>query len=231
MNLFATPGYLIPPLAASGISIILLVIILRRDYRRFANRIFSLLLATIALWGFILFGMRASPDAEHALAWDRAIPFMAVAMGVLYLHFSLLITRSDRQRKLLRIAYIGLALTGALSPTGLFIERMDVQTYGYAPIFTPLMYLVFAFGYFLYFTALYNLNKGYRRSTTYEEKNRLLYLVLAMIFPILGGVLEVYPSIYPTSIFGNIIFCLFATVAIVKYHLLDVRIVIRKGLA
>ena len=62
MNTFATPAYLLPPLVASGISMLLLYFVLRRDYRSFANRIFILLLITIAMWGFALFGMRASPD-------------------------------------------------------------------------------------------------------------------------------------------------------------------------
>ena len=231
MNPFATAFYLIPPAIASIISLILLIIVLRHDYRSFANQIFSLLLLTMALWGFFIFCMRASPDATYALRWDKAMAPIAFGMCVFYYHFSLLITRVGKQRNLLRLAYIILALIIVFSPTGFFISRMEVQPYGYAPIFGFGMFLDFGFGYLLLIAAIYNLIKSYRSSTIYEEKNRFLYLALAMAFPLLGGIFEAFPIIYPTSIFGNLIFCILCTVAILKYHLLDIRIVVRKGTA
>jgi len=231
MNPFTTASYLIPPLIATGISLVLLIIVLRHDYRSFANQIFSLLLLTMALWGFIIFCMRASPDATYALRWDKAMAPIAFGMCIFYYHFSLLITRTGKQRNLLRLAYIILALVIVLSPTGFFISRMEVQPYGYAPIFGIGMFLDFGFGYLLLIAAVYNLIKDYRSSTIYEEKNRFLYLVLAMMFPLLGGIFEAFPVIYPTSIFGNLIFCILCTVAILKYHLLDIRIAIRKSTA
>jgi len=57
------------------------------------------------------------------------------------------------------------------------------------------------------------------------------YLALAMVFPLLEGIVETFPSLYPTSIFGNIMFCLLTTVAILRYHLWDTNIIIRKGTA
>ena len=231
MNPFATAFYLIPPAIASIISLILLIIVLRHDYRSFANQIFSLLLLTMALWGFFIFCMRASPDATYALRWDKAMAPIAFGMCVFYYHFSLLITRVGKQRNLLRLAYIILALIIVFSPTGFFISRMEVQPYGYAPIFGFGMFLDFGFGYLLLIAAIYNLIKGYQSSTIYEEKNRFLYMALAMAFPLLGGIFEAFPIIYPTSIFGNLIFCILCTVAILKYHLLDIRIVVRKGTA
>ena len=52
---------------------------------------------------------------------------------------------------------------------------------------------------------------------------------------LLGGVGDLLHSfeigIPPLGIIGNILFASLATVAILKYHLLDIHIVLRKGLA
>jgi PAS domain S-box-containing protein len=46
-----------------------------------------------------------------------------------------------------------------------------------------------------------------------------------------GGILDGLTNLPPASIWGNLIFCIICTIAIVKYHLLDIRVVVRKSLA
>lgn len=225
-------GYLLPPLVVAGISTILLVIVLLKAQQRgFVYRIFSLLLLSITLWALAIFAMRTSPDAEHALLWERAMPAMGFATAVFYYHFSLVLTKTQKQRVLLYTSYLFMGVVATLSPTSLFIQRMDVHSYGYAPIIGSAAIPVLSFAYFLSIMALYKLVKRYRASHLYEERNRLLYVTLAMVFPLVGSVVDLFPNIYPASIFGNIAFCLLTSVAILKYNLLDIRIVARKSLA
>jgi diguanylate cyclase (GGDEF)-like protein len=223
--------YLLPPLIASGVASILLAVVLIRGRRNKASRIFSLIILGTALWGLFIFLMRASPDVEHALMWDRVGAPVAFAMFIFYYQFSLALTGAKKNKAVLLTAYSILALIIAFSPTGLFVQSMRAESYGYAPIIGPGVYLLLAFSPLLMGMAFYHLVKAYKASRDYEEKNRFLYVALAMSFPVVGTIVEVFPTVYPTAIFGNIAFCLFASVAIFRYNLFDIRIAMRKGLA
>ena len=224
-------SYLLPPLVSAGIGVGLLVLVLRHRPRERSHRIFALFLVDITLWAAVIFAMRSSPDAERALLWDRPVVFLASAAPILSYHFSLVLTRARRQRKLLSIAYIVLGVILVLSPTELFVRRMETQYYGYAPIVGPAMLPVMGAGLFFAIMTIINFLRGYRTSRDPNERNRLLALGIAMFFALLGAMLEVFPSVYPTSIFGNLVFCFATTFAILRYHLLDIRMVVRKGLA
>ncbi|MFC1934660.1 ATP-binding protein, partial [Chloroflexota bacterium] len=96
--------------------------------------------------------------------------------------------------------------------------------------------LVVSASYLFIILAVANLNKGYKASQIYEERNRYLYVAIG-IFALLFGALFDIVSIFGIPIspgggsIGNIVFCIFTAVAIMKYHLLDIYIVIRKGAA
>ena len=231
-------SYLWPPLMAAGLGTILLVFVLVKGRQRRAEyRVFSLLLFSIILWAIFIFAMRASPDVEQALRWDRAMIPIGFAVSLFYYHFSLVLTNIEKQRALLVAGYLVLVIIAALSPTSLIIQRMIVYHYGYsnvtgyAPTFGPAIIPFIGFTYFLTVMAIYNLVKGYLSSSTYEDKNRLLYITIAMVLPFIGGLIDVFPTSYPGSIFGSIAFCLLASVAVLKYHLLDIKFVIRRGTA
>ena len=92
--------YLLPPLIAVCIGAILVVALLIRQ-RSFAHRILLLLVLATTAWAVIIFGMRKSPDTEHALMWDKFVIPVCVAMAVFYYHFSLVLVKIQRQRGLL----------------------------------------------------------------------------------------------------------------------------------
>jgi PAS domain S-box-containing protein len=224
-------SYLLPPLATAGIGTVLLIVVLLKGRRQAAvYRIFSLLILSTILWALFIFAMRASPDVEQALRWDRAMMPIGFAVSLFYYHFSLSLTDIKKGRVLLLIGYLLLVVVAALIPTSFLIQRMEIYPYGYAPIIGPTLIPIFAFFYFLSIMAIYNLIKGYRTSHLDEERNRLLYITIAMVLPVIGAIFELFPTIYPTSIFGSIAFCLLTSVAILKYNLLDIRIIARKSL-
>jgi len=223
-------AYLLPPLLSAGVAVSLMLIVIAKGWRNRASHSFLLIAFGTALWGIIIFFMRASPDVEHALLWDRAVAPVCFATFIFYYHFSLALTGAKKNRAVLLVAYLSLALVIAFSPTGILVQNMRVESYGYAPIFGPGIFLLFS-GYLFLAFALYSLIVAYRGSREYEQRNRLLYVTIAMVFPIVGASLELSPLIYPMAIFGNIAFCLLTTVAILRYHLFDIRIAMRKGLA
>jgi len=222
--------YLLPPLIASGFAAILLVAVLSKGHRDSASRIFSFIIFVTFLWGIFIFLMRVSPDIEQALKWNKAAIVTGFATPVLCYHFSLIFSGMRDGRLLLPVAYFSLLLVIALSPTGFFVKEITEESYGYAPVLGHGLYLL-AFGYIFLVLSFYYLIRAYRKSVEYEHKNRLLYIIFAFSIIVLGTVPEIFPSVYPTAIFGNIIFCLFASVAIFKHHLFDIRIAFRRGLS
>ena len=224
-------AYLLPPLISAGVAVSLALIVMAKGWRNRASRSFLLIAFGATLWGLFVFLMRASPDVEHALPWNKAAIGIAFAMFIFYYHFSLAITRAKKNRAAILGSYLLLALIFALSPTNILVQTMVVESYGYAPIFGSVFYLLMPAGFLLLGLAFYQLAKSYKASRDYQERNRLLYVILALILPVAGAIPEIFPIIYPTAIFGNIAFCLITSVAIFRYHLFDIRIVIRKGLA
>jgi len=229
-NPFCNPSYLLPPLIGLVVTLVLIAVVLRGARRNLASWIFCGVLLSVGLWCLLLFGMRSSPDVHQALLWDRALPLATCVAFVLYYHFTLAYTNSSGQRRILLGCYLFVAVVAALTPTGLIIESMRLEPYGYAPIIGPVTFPLIIFYPFLMGGGVYNLLRQYKASFSYEERNRLVYLAIAVLFPLLGMFLDAFSNLPPASIWGNLIFCILCSIAILKYHLLDIRIVVRKSL-
>jgi PAS domain S-box-containing protein len=230
MNPFSAPAYLLPPLILFVTGLMLLSVVLRGTRGSFTGRILSFLLLSVALGGFAIFGMRSSPDVQQALIWDRISFVAAFAVFVFYYHFTLAYTNVEGKRIILYAAYLLLVIAAVAMPTGLLVERMRLEDYGYAPISGPLTLVLVAAGIFLTGDGIHNLIKRYKSTALYEERNRLLYLTVMAPLLLIGACLDAFSSLPPVALWTALLFCIICTIAILKYHLLDIRIVVRKSL-
>ena len=231
LNPFSEPAYLLPPLVLLAVSFVLMVVVWRGTQRNFSSLLFLGLLLSIGLWGLLVFGMRASPDIHRALLWERMLPPASYATFVLFYHFTLAYTNAKGQRAILLASYLLLVTIAALSQTDLLIKGMRLEDYGYAPSLGPAVYPLGIIGPILMVGGAYNLRQRYKISLSSEERNRILYLLIAALFPLVGAFLDSFTNLPPASIWTSLIFCIICSVAILKYHLLDIRVVIRKSLA
>jgi len=187
-------------------------------------------LASGGLQALVLFGMRTSPDVYHALVWEKGIHVTFYVTFLFYYHFTLAYTHNRGQRRLLLASYLVLLIFVAITPTNLVIQGMRLEDYGYAPVLGPLAFPVSIGGIALMAGGAYNLLRRYKVSSSYEERNRMLYLTIAIFFPLAGALLDGFSNLPPMAIWGILIFCIICSIAIVKYHLLDIRFIIRKSL-
>jgi len=232
INPLINPSYLVPPIIASVASFVLAAVVWYGSRQRsFSNRLFTGILLTIGVWGLVLFAMRASPDVQRAVLWDRALPVATLATFVLFYHFTLAYTNTRGKRGILLTFYLILATAAAISPTELLVERMRLESYGYAPVIGPASYPLLMGYVFLMVAGMYNLVRRYKVSRSYEERNRLVYLAIAVLFPLVGIFLDVLSNLPPVFIWTNLAFCAICTIAILRYQLLDIRVIARKGLA
>ncbi len=227
--------YLALPIVQVLFAVVLVFYILKRNARSWVHRLFSLYLMALALWGGVIFAMRASPDLEHAYIWEKVLIPVAPLMAVIFYHFTIRFTKTKLPRWWLFCAYIVCVLFASIAGTRLVIEGMQLKSYGYAPIPGPAMLLWGLFSYLMMILALRVLFRDIRTAESSVQRNRSAYILTGIIVALAGGVFDVLPSfgfvLYPGAIIGNIVFCFLVAVAIVKYHLLDINIVLRKGVA
>ena len=231
MNVLDNPTYSLPPLIATVFSGFLCVVVARRAARSPAHLYFALFLLAVLTSSFLIFLMRLSPNVERALFWERLVIPVMLTSSICFYAFTLAYTRTDGGRKVLLAILLYLATILALAFKGMLVERMKEQSYGYTPIFGPSFYFVAAGGYLWILLGLLTLHRAYLRSKVYEERNRLLYIMVASLFPVAGTALDMLPWTYPANITGNLAFAAITTATMRRYHLLDVSLVVRKSLA
>jgi len=228
-------AYLLLPLTQTLLSLVLAAIIVKGHFARPTHRLFSLYLLCIAIWGIVIFGMRASPDIEYAFSWEKLLIPLGPLMSVVFYHFSVRYAATKIKRFLLPVLYLVCAIFVPFVATDLVVSGMQMKPYGYAPVFGPVAPFWMLFSYAVPIMTLLVFIRTYRTSSSAEQRNRMAYIITGMSFIFLGGALDVLPvlglPLYPGAIIGNIIFCLLATVAIVRHNLLDIRVILRKGTA
>jgi PAS domain S-box-containing protein len=228
-------AYLLLPLIQTLFSLVLIIVVLKGHFQSLTHRLFSLFLLGLAIWGVMIFGMRASPDIEHAYSWEKWLVTVAPFTSVLFYHFAIRYTATRVKHWLLPFLYIICFLFIALAATRLLVSGMQMKPFGYAPVFGPagLFNVLFTLGVSL--MAFLTFVRIYRTSAQADQKNRAAYIITAMIFSLLGAVFDILTALglplYPGMIVGSIIFCLLTTVAIVRYNLLDIQVVLRKSIA
>ncbi|MGB2813683.1 MAG: ATP-binding protein [Dehalococcoidales bacterium] len=223
--------YLSSPLIAALVNIILLVLVWRFGRKEFSSRLFSMVIISFGLSSGFTFLMRNSIEINQALIWDRALIAAALPAYVLYYHFTVIYSKVGNQKVLLTVAYLLIAVLVILvAATDWGVKAMAYRLYGYAPIVGSIGYLSFLPLPIFIIGGGYNLVRGYLSSRSIEERNRLIYLIIASLFPLLGAGLDALTDLPPAFIWGNVIFCILCSVSILRYHLLDIRVVARTSL-
>ncbi|MFC1926439.1 ATP-binding protein [Chloroflexota bacterium] len=222
------------PLIACFFNTLLVLLVLRKVRWSFIHLLFALFLTSMGFYALVIYFMRASPDTASAYYWERFIIAIGPIASLLFYHFTFHFTRRKPPAMLLIISYLVAFSFAGLSNTDLVVQGMQVKSYGYAFIPGPLFAVYGACAYIFAVLGVYNLIRHFRSPASPEDKNRTAYIMAGMGFYFLGGISDFLPvlgvPIYPMGIVANILFSFLATVAILREHLLDIRIVMRRGL-
>lgn len=223
------------PLVGFGLNVILALLVLRQRPHSRLHQIFTLFLLSMGLWAFTIFHMRLSPTLAAALPWEKATFAVLPFAAVFFYHFVLLFTRTRGIAKQLPLAYLSIIIFTSLAPTNLLVSGMREMWYGHGFVPGPLLPLYMFVFYGFVIIALVLLLKAYRTSVSTLEKNRYLYVAIGASLTLLGLLIDVLAAsgvrIYPMGIPSNILFSTLCAYAILKYQLLDIRVLVRKGTA
>ncbi|HEY40727.1 MAG TPA: HD domain-containing protein [Dehalococcoidia bacterium] len=227
--------YLIIPLVEVVLTLVLIVLLLVRGKQHAARRPFFFFLFNMNLWGVFIFLMRSSDKLSTALVWERFV-FAAILIGAFFFYrFTISLTSTRPNRIAYYVTHAIFIIALCLVPTDFVVKDMQLMWYGKAPVVGPLFVVYIFSAYALLVSGLVILVKSSRRSSNMDEKTRIQYIVAGMVVTFIGGTTDYLPalgvSMYPLGIVGNIVFCALATVAMLRYNLLEMKMMLRKGLA
>ena len=227
--------YIMIPLTEVVFCIALLVLLRVRGKRHVARKPFSLFLVSMGLWGFFIFMMRSSSNLVDALFWEKFV-FVAILSAALFFYwFTISLTGARPKTQMHYLLHIFYFVSLFLIPTSLVVSGMQMMWYGKAPIVGPLFPPYVLSVYAPIVLGMIILIKHGRKSRVIDEGIRNQYIVAGIIAMFIGGTTDYLPPIgvnmYPLGIVGNILFCVLATVAMLRYDLLEMKVVLRRGIA
>ncbi len=227
--------YLVLPLVEVVLSLILLPIVVVGRLNSRLHGLFGLYLLGLLVYGLLIFLMRSSLDTTRAFFWEQWLFGMGSLMGVVFYHFTIAFSGADVKKWFMPLLYALAIVFFIFSRMDLIAVGMQVKSYGYAPIPGPLIPIYGIFIYSFSTASLVNLIRQARNSPYSDERKRGVYITIGWIASMVGGMMDLLPllglPLYPGFIIGTTIFCLLTTFAIIRYSLLDIRIVIRRGMA
>jgi len=203
-------------------------------YRAARSRLratFLLFLLSMGIWSFGSMMMRLDPS--RIKYWNMLLMIGGPVAMPLAL-FTFVQDFLDHRRT--RLLWVGLILALALAvatAAGYMLEDVGLTSagqivFGYGslvPIHAP--YWIFLLGY-----SFASLIQAYRRAMDPIVRNRIRYLLIAMGFIFLGSLTNVFSSLraFPIDHAANMISACLIAYAVLRYQLVDVVLVIRKGL-
>ncbi len=223
------------PLLALALNVVLLAAALASDRSHRSTRTFSAVASALALWNIAVFGLRSSVDPAFALQWERLLHVAVALLPALFYHYVLAFLNLSARRASLIVAYALAALFIVAIPSAWFMSGVHATEWGYAPVAGPVYapFLAYVYGYFL--LGLARLVRALHRARPGFHRTRARWIVAGVIVSLVGGLVDFarftlgWQHLYPIGIPANALFALALGVAVVRYRLMDIGVVVRRA--
>ncbi len=207
-----------------------------RAGRRRASRAFALFFVAAAIWqgGVTVVSFAAAPNVA-LIAYSITVG-LGLGISLFFAQFArdLLGIRSNQW--IMPVGYVifgSMAVWILLGGPYVITEVFRSPVSGlWLPAFGPLMaaYAAVVYIYSGYGAVL--LIAHHRQTASALERNRIKYLLIGLLFLVAGSLANLHPALrpYPVDMIMNTFFAFLIAYAILRYQLLDISVVIRKGL-
>jgi putative nucleotidyltransferase with HDIG domain len=225
--------YLLVPLIEVVFSLALLTTLIISGKPHVARRPFAIFLFLMAAWGFLVFMMRAGNDLSVSLIWEKCALGSILGASMFFYQFTIKFTNTRQNTYFEYPMYVAIVVVLALIPTGLVVSGVRTIWYGRSLVIGPLfpLYLVCFYLPILHSAAL--LFKQSKISRSVDSRVRYQYIMVGITVMVITATTDYLPALginmYPLGVFGNILFCVAATMAMLKHNLLEMKVVLRKG--
>ena len=216
------------------IQVALALFVYSRGTKRLTNITYALYSASIAHWAFFEALGIVATDRGRALFLWRLNHVGVIFITIFFVHFiTSLYPRAEQQktRKLILGSYLVGIIFLILNLSGILIQEVQSKFYfnffiNASPVYYPFFFLWVAWAVF----GLIKLFKLYSISSP-TQKRQLRYFSLSMFIAYLGGIPNFIPTfnilipyLIPFGTYAIALYGFIAVYAIVKYHLLDIRV-------
>ncbi len=219
------------PLVTSIFYIVVLVFVLQQFNNR-ANKLFAMYIGVAAFWSFTSFMLHLDGvSATQTLFWNKMLAFALVWTLIAYYHF----VRAYVNKSAGWGIYAGYAMVVVIV---ILAFTDNVVKYSYVDngvlVHELGIALYFIMGISLFYVALVlnQLVRKYRSSTDPIDRNRTMYLIMGWnvltVLTLTNGIPRL--ASLPLDHIGSLINALIISYAISRFHLLNIRLVVRRGL-
>jgi two-component system, NtrC family, sensor kinase len=225
-------GYIIPPILGFLVWISLALISLLRSRRKPADILFAAICFLAALFNADVALVAIIPDESLALRIDRIVHFFFVFIIPAYIRFVHAFLGIRNRRWLEWIAWLFSLIFLVAIPTNLYISGFYEYYFGRIARAGSLFHL---FSVAIGFTVVYGLTILHRSMKGFQDnhrRNRIKYILGGMGFSALLLAFNILPvSGIPVYPMGNFSFipAVFMAFGVLKYDLLDIGVLIRRG--
>jgi PAS domain S-box-containing protein len=207
-----------------------------RAARRRANRSFALFFLATLIWQAGVTGVSFSADPTIALGFYRITIALGIGISIFFALFSRDFLRVHSHRWIMWVGYFlfgALALWILLGGPAVIIRVFRAPETGlWLPDFGPLAYVcvLIVYIYIAYGAAL--LLRYHQRAASPLDRNRIRFLLFGLLLLVAGSLSNLSPALrpYPVDMVMNALFAFTIAYSILRYQLLDISVVVRKGL-
>ena len=210
-----------------------LVVVALRHPRERERRAFTLYLGLAGFWSFLSFIIRLDNSfvQDHVLVINKILMISVLGMILGYYHFVQVFVHR-RSRMVLYSSGVFIVAMTILAAMG-FIPRGASSDGGLLVVdFGLSLYLFVPYGVLMSGGAGLLLLQHRRETISHLARVRINYLLIGLVVVTLATATNVFNtlSVYPIDHAANLFNALIISYAILKYHLLDIRLVVRRGL-
>ena len=221
----------LPPLLALLSYILLLGVTFRQGVRSRLRGFFTLFLLSMIIWSFGSLMMRFEP--QRIEFWNNVLLAGGTVTMPLTLFGFVQAFLNQRRDHWLWLGLAAVLVLAVVIAMGFMIEDVRMMSDGRVKFdFGPALPVYGTYWIFYVGFAFWSLIQAYRRTVNSIMRNRIRYPLIGMAFVFLGGFTNASPSlgVFPLDHIANLINASLLAYAIFRYQLLDITLVIRKGL-
>jgi hypothetical protein len=212
---------------------LLILLFILQQVKKRVNKIFAFYIGIAAFWSFSSFMLHLDGvKAEQTLLWNQILVVALVWTLVAYYHFTRAYTNQPGGRGLY-IGYITMVIVAIFAFSGNIVEYSYVENGTLVHNLGASLYFIMAVSLTFAGLIFAQLIRKYRRSTDPTDRNRTMYLLagwsVLVVLTLTNGIKPL--DRLPLDHMGSLINALIISYAISKFHLLNISLVLRRGIS